>query len=112
MQAIGGVNEKIEGFFRLCQARGLNGQHAVIIPAANKRNLMLKQDVIDAVKQGLFAINAVETVDETLELLTGQTVGTIDKDGNYPEGSINFKAISRLKEISDLTSDDDKEDGV
>jgi predicted ATP-dependent protease len=111
VQAIGGVNEKIEGFFRLCQARGLTGNHAAIIPAANKRNLMLKQEVITAVSQGLFSIYAVATVDETLELLTGKTAGVIDKDGNYPEDSINFKAISRLKEISDLTSDDDKEEG-
>ncbi|NOU21884.1 MAG: AAA family ATPase [Methyloglobulus sp.] len=111
VQAIGGVNEKIEGFFRLCQARGLGGDHAVIIPAANKRNLMLKQEVIAAVAQGLFSIYAVATVDETLELLTGKTVGAIDKEGNYPENSINFKAISRLKEISDLAADDDsKED--
>ena len=109
VQAIGGVNEKIEGFFRLCQARGLNGQHAVIIPATNKRNLMLKQEVIDAVEQGLFAIYAVETVDETLELLTGEAVGVPDPDGNFPENSINFKAISRLKEISDLAQDEDKE---
>jgi predicted ATP-dependent protease len=107
VQAIGGVNEKIEGFFRLCQARGLNGQHAVIIPAANKRNLMLKQDVIDAVAKNLFAIYAVATVDETLELLTGKTVGTIDKEGNYPENSINHIAISRLKEISEMADDDD-----
>ncbi len=112
VQAIGGVNEKIEGFFRLCQARGLNGHHAVIIPAANKRNLILKQEVIEAVTQGLFSIYTVATVDEALELLTGKTVGTADKDGNYPEDSINFKAISRLKEISDLTSDDDKEDAL
>ena len=110
VQAIGGVNEKIEGFFRLCQARGLSGGHAVIIPAANKRNLMLKQEVIDAVEQGLFSIYAVATADETLELLTGKTVGIIDNEGNYPENSINFKAISRLKEISDLATDDDKED--
>ena len=110
VQAIGGVNEKIEGFFRLCQARGLSGDHAVIIPAVNKRNLMLKQDVIDAVAQGLFAIYAVATVDETLALLTGKTVGSLDHEGNYPEHSINFKAISRLKEISDLAADDDKEE--
>ena len=109
VQAIGGVNEKIEGFFRLCQARGLKECHAVIIPSANKRNLMLKQEVIDAVEQGLFNVYAVETVDETLELLTGQIVGTPDKDGHYPENSINFKAISRLKEISDLSMDEDKE---
>lgn len=110
VQAIGGVNEKIEGYFRLCQARGLNGDHAVIIPAANKRNLMLKEEVIDAVAEGRFSIYAVATVDETLALLTGKAVGSIDLEGNYPENSINFKAISRLKEISDLASDDDKED--
>jgi predicted ATP-dependent protease len=112
VQAIGGVNQKIEGFFRLCHARGLSGNHAVIIPAANKRNLMLKQEVIDAVEQGFFSIYAVATVDETLALLTGKTVGMIDTEGNYPEDSINFKAISRLKEISDLAADDDKEDGL
>lgn len=113
VQAVGGVNEKIEGFFRLCQARGLNGQHAAIIPAANKRNLMLKQEVIDAVAKGLFAVYAVSCVDQTLELLTGQVAGTVDSEGLYPEHSINFKAISRLKEISDMAMDeDDKEEGV
>jgi predicted ATP-dependent protease len=112
VQAIGGANEKIEGFFRLCQARGLNGQHAAIIPAANKRNLMLKQEVIDAVAQGLFAVYAVSNVDETLELLTGQLAGTVNSEGLYPENSINYKAISRLKEISEMSEDnDDKEEG-
>ncbi|MGZ4969960.1 MAG: Lon protease family protein [Methylobacter sp.] len=113
VQAVGGVNEKIEGFFRLCKARGLNGQHAAIIPAANKRNLMLKQEVIDAVAEGKFAIYAVSCVDETLELLTGEPAGVLDSYGFYPEGSINAKAISRLKEISDMATDeDDKEEGV
>jgi len=104
------VNEKIEGFFRLCKARGLNGQHAAIIPAANKRNLMLKQEVIDAVAAGLFAVYAVSCVDETLELLTGQEAGAVDSEGLFPENSINFKAISRLKEISDMAGDDDEDD--
>ena len=108
VQAIGGANEKIEGFFRLCQARGLNGSHAVIIPAANKRNLMLKQNVLDAVEAGLFTIYGVNTVDDALELLTGEVVGMMDAEGNYLENSLNFKAICRLKEISEL-SDDDKE---
>lgn len=113
VQAVGGVNEKIEGYFRLCQARGLNGEHAAIIPAANKRNLMLKQEVIDAVAKGLFAVHAVSSVNETLELLTGQSAGEVNSDGFYPEDSINFKAIFRLKEISDMTTaDDDKEEGV
>jgi len=109
VQAVGGINEKIEGFFRLCYARGLSGEHGVIIPAANKRNLMLKQEVIDAVEKGLFSIYAVSSVDETLELLTGQLAGTEDSAGNYPENSINYKAICRLKEISDMANaDDDK----
>jgi predicted ATP-dependent protease len=113
VQAVGGVNEKIEGYFRLCQARGLNGEHAVIIPVANKRNLMLKQEVIDAVAACKFAVYAVSCVDETLELLTGEPAGALDKDGLYPEGSINCKAISRLKEISDMAlEEDDKEEGV
>lgn len=112
VQAIGGVNEKIEGYFRLCRARGLAGDHAVIIPVANKRNLMLKKEVIDAVEKGLFSIYAVASVNETLELLTGQLAGTVDHDGNYPENSINAKAISRLKEISDMANaDDDKIEG-
>lgn len=113
VQAVGGINEKIEGYFRLCQARGLIGHHAAIIPVANKRNLMLKQEVIDAVAQGVFSIFAVSSVDETLELLTGQLAGTADHAGQYPEDSINFNAISRLKEISDMAhTEDEKEDVV
>jgi len=109
VQAIGGVNEKIEGFFKLCQARGLNGEQGVIIPAANRRHLMLKQEVVDAVAAGMFAVYAVTKVNQALELLTGQTAGELDIKGSYPEGSINAKAIARLKEISGMTSDEDKE---
>jgi lon-related putative ATP-dependent protease len=108
VQAVGGVNEKIEGYFRLCKARGLVGHHAAIIPAANKRNLVLKQEVIDAVAKGEFSIYAVTSVDETLELLTGQQAGTVDHNGNYPENSINAQAICRLKEISDLANEDEE----
>ncbi len=107
VQAIGGVNEKIEGFFKLCHARGLNGQQGTIIPVSNKRNLMLKQEVIDAVEKGLFHIYAVSNVNETLELLMGITAGTIDGEGNYPEQTINCKVVTRLKEISDMASDGD-----
>lgn len=109
VQAIGGVNEKIEGFFSLCAARSLTGKQGVIIPASNKPNLMLKQDVIEAVEQGLFAIYTVSNVDETLALLMGQDAGAMDAVGQYPEGSINFKAVARLKEISDMSVDEDKE---
>ena len=110
VQAIGGVNEKIEGFFKLCQARGLNGQHAAIIPESNKRNLMLKQQVIDAVEKGLFSIYTVSNVNETLELLMGQTAGNMDKEGDYPEQTINAKVVSRLKEISDMADDEEHEE--
>ena len=109
VQAIGGVNEKIEGFFNLCSARGLTGKQAVIIPASNKRNLMLKQTVIDAVEQGLFSIYAVSNAEEAITLLTTQQAGAMDNQGNYPEGSVNFMAVARLKEISEMTSDDEKE---
>jgi len=110
VQAIGGVNEKIEGFFKLCQARGLNGEHGAIIPVSNKRNLMLKQEVIDAVDQGLFSIYIVSDVNETLELLMGKEAGAMNAEGNYPEGSINFNVVSRLKEISDMANEDDEEE--
>ncbi len=109
VQAIGGANEKIEGFFRLCKARGLNGLHGVIIPAANKRNLMLKQEILDAVEADLFSIYAVNTVDEALKLLTGEVVSMIDEKGEIIENSINYKAICRLKEISELGEGDEKE---
>mgnify|MGYP000373704423 FL=1 len=110
VQAIGGVNEKIEGFFKLCQARGLNGEHGAIIPVSNKRNLMLKQEVIDAVDQGLFSIYAVSNVNEALELLMGKPAGVMNDESQYPEGSINFNVVSRLKEISDMAHEDDDGD--
>jgi lon-related putative ATP-dependent protease len=109
VQAIGGVNEKIEGFFKLCKARGLTGEQGVIIPISNKRNLVLNQEVIDAVEQGLFAVYVVRTVDETLELLMGEPAGVLNEEGLYPEGTINFKVISRLKEIAEI-SEDEKDD--
>jgi len=111
VQAIGGVNEKIEGFFKLCQARGLNRQQGVIIPASNRPNLMLKQAVIDAVEEGLFSLYAVTHVNETLELLMDKTAGEIDQEGHYPEGTINHQVVARLKEISEMSEDheDDSE---
>lgn len=111
VQAIGGVNEKIEGFFKLCQGRGLTGDQGCIIPQANVRNLMLKQEIIDAVISQDFAIFAVSNVNDALELLTGENMGKKDKNGDYPEDSLNFKAISRLKEISDLGHDKDEDNG-
>ena len=105
VQAIGGVNEKIEGFFDLCEARGLTGEQGVIIPRANVRNLMLHSKVVDAVKAKKFNVYAVEHVEEALELLTGHKPGTMNNKGIYTKGSINQKVVDRLKEIAELTKD-------
>jgi predicted ATP-dependent protease len=100
VQAIGGVNEKIEGFFRLCETRGLTGRQGVIIPQANVRHLMLKQSVVDAVKEGLFAIHAVSTVDQCLEILTGKSAGNTKADGTFTQRSIGAEVVKRLREIA------------
>lgn len=105
VQAIGGVNEKIEGFFDLCDARGLTGDQGVIIPAANVRNLMLHQKVVDAVRARQFSVYAVSHVEEALELLTGCKPGNLSVKGEYPKGSLNFKVVNRLKEISELSKE-------
>ncbi len=100
IQPIGGVNQKIEGFFRVCQARGLNEKQGVLIPRKNLKNLMLRQEVVDAVQQGEFHIYAVGTIDEGIEVLTGIKAGKRKKDGTYPQGSINWKVNERLKEMA------------
>lgn len=96
IQVIGGVNEKIEGFFDLCQARGLTGEQGVLIPAGNVQHLMLRQDVVDAVVAGKFAIYSVTTVDEGITLLTGIDAGEADINGEYPPESINGRVIAKL----------------
>ena len=101
VQPIGGVNEKIEGVFRVASGRGLTGKEGVMIPATNVRNLMLKSDVIEAVRAGLFHIYAVSTIDEGIEVLTGHTAGVLRKDGTWTEGSINDRVQRRLAELLD-----------
>jgi lon-related putative ATP-dependent protease len=96
IQAIGAVNEKIEGFFDICQARGLRGDQGVVIPAANVKHLMLRPRVVDAVQAGQFQIYAVETIDQCMELLTGQIAGERDPQGQFPQGSINQRIVTRL----------------
>ena len=103
VQAVGGVNEKIEGFFDLCSARGLTGEQGVIIPEANVRNLMLHSKVVEAVKARKFNVYAVSHVDQALELLTGHRPGMMNSKGEYPKGSINKKILERLKEIAELS---------
>ena len=102
-QAIGGVNEKIEGFFDICSARGLTGEQGVLIPVSNLKHLMLRQDVIDAVEKGIFTIYAVENVDQALTLLTGVPAGEIDEKGAYPEGTINYWVVERLAELAKIS---------
>jgi lon-related putative ATP-dependent protease len=96
VQAIGGVNEKIEGFFDVCAARGLTGDQGVLIPAANIRHLMLRADVVEAAGAGTFHIYAVETIDQGIEILAGQTAGLPDDKGRYPIGSLNGAVARRL----------------
>jgi lon-related putative ATP-dependent protease len=96
VQPVGGINEKIEGYFDVCQARGLTGEQAVVIPAANTRHLMLRDDVVKAVESGRFHIFAVETIDEGIEVLTGTPAGKRDEAGRFPGGSVNGLVEQRL----------------
>lgn len=101
VQPIGGVNEKIEGFFDLCKIRGLDKTHGVIIPRRNVKHLMLKQEVVDAVKEGNFSIYPIEKMEEGLEILTGMPAGELREDGTYQEGTLNYLVARRLDEISE-----------
>ncbi|WP_373090189.1 Lon protease family protein [Sneathiella sp.] len=101
VQAIGGVNEKIEGFFDICLQQGLNGEQGVLIPASNVPNLMLNDDVLAAVERGQFHIYPIKTVDEGISLLTGMSAGEADAEGQYPKDSINGQVQARLKLFAD-----------
>lgn len=109
VQSVGGVNEKIEGFFKLCQHRGLTGNQGVIIPHSNQINLMLDKDVLAAVKAQKFHICVVETVDDALEILMDKEAGVHNSKGRYPKGSINHSAVLNLLNIANIVSgaDDD-----
>ena len=96
VQTIGGVNEKIEGYFDVCQARGLDGSQGVLIPAANIQHLMLRQRVVDACEQNQFAIYAVKHVSDAMGLLTGLVAGTRQSDNRYPAGTINALVEAKL----------------
>jgi predicted ATP-dependent protease len=101
VQAIGGVNEKIEGFFDVCERRRLTGSQGVIIPAANVEHLMLRDRVVQAVADGSFRIIPISTIDEGLELLTGETVGVAGEGGRFPAGSVNGRVETRLREFAE-----------
>jgi predicted ATP-dependent protease len=101
VQAIGGANHKIEGFFDLCKAQGLTGKQGVVLPASNVQNLMLREDVVQAVRDGQFHVYEVSSVDEALEVLTGTGAGERQPDGSYPEGSIHALVLDKLKEMGE-----------
>jgi predicted ATP-dependent protease len=105
IQPVGSVSEKIEGFFHVCQKRGLTGEHGVIIPRASIHTLMLRDEVIDAVRAGQFHIYAIATVDEGIELLTGIPAGQPDKDGRFLEGTINARVLRTLRVYSERVRD-------
>ncbi len=110
VQPIGGVNEKIEGFYAACQLKGLPGPQAVIIPVQNVRHLMLRQDVLQAVKEKRFSIHAVSRVEEAIELLLGLPAGKADKEGLFPENSVFGKVAARLEVWRQAEKNDDKDD--
>ncbi|MGD2248713.1 MAG: AAA family ATPase [Candidatus Methanofastidiosia archaeon] len=100
VQAIGGVNEKIEGFFEVCKLTGLHGDQGVIIPESNVQNLMLKEEIVKAAEEGKFHIYPVKTIDEGIETLTGVPAGKRKEDGTFEEGTVNYKVNQRLQEMA------------
>ena len=120
VQAVGGINEKIEGFFSICKARGLNKKQGVLIPASNVKHLVLKKEVIDAVSNGDFHIYGIESVDQAIEILMDRKAGKLSRKGTFPRGSINYRVLERLRDIADIGREeehpeeekDDKEEKV
>ena len=105
IQPIGGVNDKIEGFFQVCKMRGLYGNHGVMIPVQNVQNLSLSDEIIEAVKNKKFHIYAISTIEEGIEILTGVPAGNKDANGHFPAGSINYLAYEKLKKYAKLSKD-------
>ena len=101
VQTIGGVNDKIEGFFKVCKNKGLNGENGVLIPIQNVKNLTLSNEVIEAVKEGKFHIYPISTIDEGIEILTGIKAGEMDENGNYEKDTINYLVSEKLKSYAE-----------
>ena len=110
VQPVGGINEKIEGFFELCKFRGLDGSHGVIIPRRNVKNLMIKNDLVDAVREGKFTIYPIDRVEEGIEILTNIPAGVLREDETYPEGTINYLVVKRLTEITEAVKEKKEEE--
>jgi predicted ATP-dependent protease len=101
VQAIGGVNEKLEGFFEVCRARGLTEGQGAMIPASNVQNLMLKEEILKAAEAGKFSIFAAKTIDEGIEFLTGVPAGERRADGSFEEGTVNYLVNKKLEEMAE-----------
>ena len=110
VQAIGGINEKIEGFFDICKQNGLTGEQGIIMPASNTPHLILRDDVVDAIEKKQFSIYPINTVDEAISLLTGLPSGERNAEGSFPEGSVNYKVEQRLLELAELKHEDHHKD--
>ena len=100
VQAIGGVNEKIEGFFDVCREQGLTGKQGVLIPSSNVQHLMLRHDIVEAVEAGQFHIYPIDNIDQGIEILTGLPAGKSDENGEFPEGSVNYRVKKRLVDLA------------
>jgi lon-related putative ATP-dependent protease len=100
VQAVGGVNEKVEGFFEVCRARGLDGEAGVVVPAANAKHLMLRAEVVEAARAGRFSVWTVESVDDVMELLTGLPAGDRGLDGSFPDDTVNGRVAHRLADLA------------
>ena len=103
IQPIGGVNEKIEGYFQICKIRGLTGEHGVMIPVQNVDNLQLSDEIVDAVKNNLFHIYAISSIEEGIEVLTGVPAGKKDKSGHFPAGTVNYLVYEKLKNYAKIS---------
>ena len=101
IQPIGGVNEKVEGFYDVCKVKGLNGEQGVIIPHQNVKNLMLKKEVVQAVKEKIFHIYPIESVDQAIELLTGKEAGQKRSTGKFKAGTVNYLVDKKLKDFAE-----------
>ncbi len=110
VQPIGGVNEKIEGFFKVCKISGLDGTQGVIIPSRNIKNLMLKNEVVTAISEGKFHIHAIDNIEDGIEILTGMPAGGLQPDGTYPEGTLNFIVSKKLEELSAVLKEKKEEE--
>lgn len=104
IQPIGGVNEKIEGFYQICKMRGLDGSHGVMIPVQNIENLSLSDEIVEAVKKGSFHIYAVSSIEEGIEVLTGVPAGKKDKSGHFPAGTVNYLVYEKLKKYAEVSN--------